>query len=553
MLSYIIILVKIYYKITLVLFALLFAVINSPSVAKASTIFTDNFSGSTLSSTWAWQNPGSTSSYTISNGSFNLKSAKSNDQWVNIDKAPRILKTQPAAPWTIETRVLSNNGNANTHGGLVIFKDAQNWLGWGQVSNSSLEASGIINNTFTGQFGKMATKYNYLRIRKVGTTYYFDASANGINWTNANVYYDLSNQLSGARVGFLAKNWNSGTFDPSYTLKFDYYKEDNTDLMPSALSDVVTTTQIAKETGSDSINHTNSVNICGTDLGELFDWQGKTFIAFGDTNRCDGPPQRSNALAFTTDTTPADGILFDGWAMESSSTAKELFDPDAGAITAIPTSGIGIGNTAYLYYMQVTNWSNWSCNLSSIATANSSDITNWTKKNGTISWAAGNFNMVGVLQRGSTVYIWGTPCGRIGSIKLMKVAENSLLTKSAYQYFTGYDGSGNPLWSSSESNAVTVAGGPAGELSIQFNNWLNRYVMTYMDPQKDSIVLRESPNPWGPWSAPIQIAKGTDYPVPYGAFMSSKYQENNGQTIYYMMSQFGPYNTYWMKTSLNLR
>ncbi|MGI8419409.1 MAG: DUF4185 domain-containing protein [Candidatus Levyibacteriota bacterium] len=544
---------KYFHKFIFTFFILAVFVIVFPSAVKASTIFTDNFSTSSLSSVWSWQNPSGTSSYTISKGSFNLTSAKGNDQWINIDKAPKLLKTQPTAPWTIETRILSNNGNANTHGGLVIFKDAQNWIGWGQISNSTLEASGIINNTFTGQFGTMSTKYNYLRIRRVGNTYYFDASANAVNWTNANVYTDINNNLSGARLGFFAKNWNSGTFAPNYTMKFDYYKEDNTDLMPMMLSDVVTTSQIAKETGSDSINHTDTVNVCGTDLGEMFDWLGKTFIAFGDTNRCDGQPQQSGSLASTIDTTPADGLTFDGWALDSTGKAARLFVPDSGAITDVSTSGIGIGNTAYLYYMQVTNWSNWSCNLSSISTANSSDTTKWTKQSGSISWAPGNFNMVSALHVGTTVYVWGTPCGRIGSVKLMKVADTSLLNKNAYQYFTGYDGSGNATWSTSENSAVAVAGGPAGELSVQFDNWLNRYIMTYLDAQKNAIVLRESPNPWGPWNAPIQIATGSSYPNLYGAFMKSNYQENNGQTIYYMMSEFGPYNTFWMKTSLNLK
>lgn len=233
-----------------------------------------------------------------------------------------------------------------------------------------------------------------------------------------------------------------------------------------------------------------------------------------------------------------------------------MFPADTGAITSIPTNGVGIGNNAYVYYMDVNNWNpappvQWTCSGSSVATANSSNIANWVKEP-SISWGAGsNFNVVAVSQQGSTLYIWGDPCGRNGSIKLMKVNTASVLNMSAYRYFSGYDTSGNPTWSSSENNAVTVAGGPAGELSVMYDQWLGAYVMTYLDNGKSAIVLRDSPNPWGPWSAPIQIATSAQWPVLYGAFMNPLYVGNNGQTIYYMMSQYGPYNTFWMQTTLN--
>lgn len=515
----------------------------------ASIVFQDQFNSSPISSSWRWENPGGTSSQTVSGGTWNLTVGAVNDQWININKAPRILKTQPTGNWTIETRVTSNTGNAQTFGGLTVFKDQANWLLWGQLGNSTLEGSGIINNAFTEPITTMATKYNYLRIRKISNTYYFDASPNGTKWTNANIYTDTTNSLSGARVGILAKSWSS----TKYTIKFDYYKEDNTDLMPSALSNTVTTTQIAKETGADSINQTDKVKICGTDLGEMFDWLGKVFIAFGDTNRCDGGSWPSNVLSYTTDTTPGDGLIFDGWATDSTGMAKELFPEDTGTITSIPTHGVGIDNTAYLYYMSVDNWTppapqKWTCSRSSIATAQSTDIGKWTKQ--PISWSSGSFNVVAIVRESNTLYIWGTPCGRFGTVKLMKVDTSSILNKSAYRYFSGYDSVGNPVWSTSESAAISIAGSPVGEISVQFNTWLNRYIMTYLDESKGALVLRESPTPWGGWSAPITLTTSSQYPALYGAFLHPKYVENNGESIYYMMSMFGPYNTYLMKSTL---
>ena len=114
----------------------------------------------------------------------------------------------------------------------------------------------------------------------------------------------------------------------------------------------------------------------------------------------------------------------------------------------------------------------------------------------------------------------------------------------------GYDGLGQPLWSSNEGAAVTVAGGPVGELSVRFNPYLGRYLMTYLDQRKSGIVLREAPRPWGPWSAPVVIASDPPFFRLYGSFMPERF---NGKSFYYMMSQGGPYNTFWMQTTLPCR
>ena len=159
--------------------------------------------------------------------------------------------------------------------------------------------------------------------------------------------------------------------------------------------------------------------------------------------------------------------------------------------------------------MQVTNFgasSVWTCDKSSIASAAAAaDPHSWTAHSGSVSWAPGGFNQLAVLREGSTLYVFGVPCGRFGSVSLMKVAEASVLDKSAYRYFAGFE-AGEPRWSASEAEAATVAGGPVGELSVSFNSYLGRYVMAYLDPKKAAIVIREAPLPWGPWSAPTPIA-----------------------------------------------
>jgi hypothetical protein len=514
--------------------------------ARAGQVYAEEFAGTGLGAEWAWQNPSGNASFWVSGGTLNLSVGRNSDQWVQVDRAPRLLKEQRSTKWTIETRITANSGAAFTFAGLVIYRDRAHWLLWGQSGLSSLEASGIVSNASTRPLATMSTRFPYLRIRRTGRVYSFDASPDGVNWTNGNVFEDRHDALEGARIGLMAKTWGNKV---QYQVEFDYFREVDADLMPTAIKGIASTELIAQETGDASLNQTRLVDFCGGDLGELFDWNGKTFVVFGDTFGCNQPKAwRANTMAYTTDTRFDDGLLFDGWIKDSQGRAKELFAPDRGTITAIPTSGVGTAEAAYLFYMQVTDWKTWSCNLSSIASASACDPETWTKHTTTIQWSPGNFNMVAVLKYGHTLYVYGTPCGRTGSIKLMMVEERLILQKGAYRYFSGFSSSG-PTWSPSESAAVDVAGGPAGEVSVRWNEWLGRFVMTYLDEPKGLMVVREAPRPWGPWSAPVPIARYEDYPKMYGAFMKPGYEENRGQSLYFVMSLHGPYNTYWMKTT----
>lgn len=514
--------------------------------------FNDDFNGSALSAGWEWENPSGNAGHVVSDGALHIYAAKQDDQWIGVDKAPRALRVQRPEPWTVETRILANSAGAASLVGLILFKDAANWFIWGQLGNNTLEASGIIGNAFTQPVSTMQTKYAYLRIRRTANTYFFDASSDGINWTNANIYEDLAGTLAGARYGVLAKDWTSGS-GFSYEVSFDFFAEYGSDMMPSALLGVANTVKIAKEIGTGAINDTASVDVCGADLGSMFELNGKTMIAFGDTFGCplvNTPNWRSNTMAYTTDSDPTDGLSIDGWITGGLGNAKELFDEDVGAITAIPTYGISVASTAYLYYMQVINWNPWTCNISSIASSQD-DGANWTKHDDAISWSAGNFNQVAIVRENPWLYIFGIPCGRNGSVKLMRVPQDQVLQKNSYEYFTGLDASSTPIWTAAnEFAAATIVGGPVGELSVRWNSWLGRYIMMYFEIGT-GIVMREAPSLWGPWGDPIAVATGAEHPALYGAYMMEGYEENGGESIYFRMSQYFPtYSTFWMKTTL---
>src|SRR4051812_13323276 len=74
---------------------------------------------------------------------------------------------------------------------------------------------------------------------------------------------------------------------------------------------------VARLTGPGAINSTSAVGIGGTDLGHSVNHNGKTYFLFGDTFSGDTSVQggnwRHNAMAWSTDSTPGNGIVFDDW------------------------------------------------------------------------------------------------------------------------------------------------------------------------------------------------------------------------------------------------
>jgi hypothetical protein len=99
------------------------------------------------------------------------------------------------------------------------------------------------------------------------------------------------------------------------------------------------------------------------------------------------------------------------------------------------------------------------------------------------------------------------------------------------------------------AKAAPVVNDTVGELSVVWNTYLNRWLMTYLRGG-GNVVIREGLNPWGPWGEPIDLVTQAGFPGLYGPYMNPKYVEDGGQTIYFCLSQWGPYAVYWMKAYL---
>jgi hypothetical protein len=329
------------------------------------------------------------------------------------------------------------------------------------------------------------------------------------------------------------------------------------------LAGVTNVKQISQLTGAKSPNATEKYKIVGTDLGSMFRAHGKTWFVFGDTfgeraanlTGGGGTIWRSNTLAYSSDTNPSDGIKLDGfivddvgWAMELLSSAKV----DNLEMTVIPTYGFEANGAMYLAYMSVKHWGvpgEWEVNHSGLAKSKDKGRS-WTKLAGPRWTGTSNFVQVSVTKIGSYLYFWGVTHGRFSGVQLMRVPEKKVESLKEYEYFSGTTTDLQPKWSKKQSAAETIVEDTVGELSVVWNGYLKRWLMTYTNGGGSGTTIRESVSPWGPWGDGLSLISGEKTPGQYAPFMLPEYTAKNGMTIFFTLSLWDPYNVFWYSADL---
>lgn len=313
-------------------------------------------------------------------------------------------------------------------------------------------------------------------------------------------------------------------------------------------------------------NNTHTAGtVYGTDLGIMWESSpGNIMTVFGDTYGADwvgsgaggNGDWRSNVLALSTDTDPSNGFYFSSWVTDTSNHAKEIIvtpfkdtTPDLGYSewTKIPTAGVSLGSTHYIHYMSVHDWTQpgtWITNFSSIATSTDGGQ-NWTKQESNIQWSrTSNFAQAAYVKDSTYVYMFGTPSGRFGNAYLARVTHANILSKGSYQYWNGSS------WiTNDESAAVPIVTDAVAELSVVYNSYYGKWIMTYLDTPQDAILLRDASSLTGPWSTPKVVTTGSSYQYLYGSYIHPTY--NSGPNLYFVMTQWTPYNTFLMRSTLN--
>ncbi|MFW0783121.1 DUF4185 domain-containing protein [Gordonia sp. CPCC 206044] len=311
---------------------------------------------------------------------------------------------------------------------------------------------------------------------------------------------------------------------------------------------------VARLTGPGAINDTiGKYNMVGTDLGVMWDnGHGEILTAFGDTQSFNGWSLlygqlfywRSNVLLRSTDRNLSDGMTFTSHAGRPGH-AKRLLKPNLRReVTIIPTGGIAANGKQYLNVMSVKHWGNpgiWNTNWSGLA-ASTDNGQNWKAVDAFRPNGGGNhkFQMVAYLKVGDTVYMYGTPDGRWGSVYLARMNEKDIEHLGKYEYFSyGRWVRNNP------AAATPVMGRPTGELSVAWNDYLGKYIS--LGQGDNGVVLRTANRPEGPWTSGQIVVPANN---PYSGYAPYIHPWSKGNTLYFTYSISAGYQVYLMKLPL---
>jgi hypothetical protein len=317
------------------------------------------------------------------------------------------------------------------------------------------------------------------------------------------------------------------------------------------------TRAVFQVTGIASPNHTERDNILGTDLGIMWDnGQGEMLTAFGDTAGVGLPnllagsiwAWRSNILVRSHTHDPADGIYFDSAVQDIFGQARDLIPSPKIPfleISRIPTAGISVDGVQYMALMSVKTWDDvgkWTTNYSGLA-ASADNGETWADLAFTRRPDEGgnaNFQMNAFLPDGGWVYEYGTPPGRNQPAYVARVRAGDIQNLGEYEY---WDGGG---WRKGDVNAAAPITGGVGELSVMWNQYLGQYIMLTTDPW-NSVVLRRSPAPEGPWSPPEVLIDTRELPT---AYAPSIFPYQTGHDLYFLTTVHSQYNVVLMRTTL---
>lgn len=307
-------------------------------------------------------------------------------------------------------------------------------------------------------------------------------------------------------------------------------------------------------TGPASPNDPVRWDFFGSDLANVFWHDDRLQVTFGDSfgrgNRWSGRNWRSNAMAVLE---PVRGrpeeLRFAsmvsggfGWAREILPSRKV----DNIEMTVLPTSGVSVGHRMFLHYQSVRHWIEsgfWQVGHAGIAYSDDGGQ-HWIRP-ASARWPGRiGFEQAALVRHEGMVYAFGIPAGRVGPIRLRRVAEDQILEAAAWEYWNGGG------WSPAPVDAAPLFPGPAGQLSVAWNPRHRLWMMLYLDPSQDAIVLRLAPTLTGPWSEEQVAVRGQHgaHPGLYAPYILPIPQ--TGEEVWFTMSKWWPYNVFLMRMTL---
>jgi hypothetical protein len=343
----------------------------------------------------------------------------------------------------------------------------------------------------------------------------------------------------------------------------------------------------------------------------------QVLMAFGDTFSNSSPVRsgiwRMNTLFRSTDTNLSNGMyipdgiqndpgMYSGSPMTNPNFSREILGHPAYAIgpevTIIPTAAISVpgagpngGTRQYMTFMSVRSWDtpgSWTTNYSGVAYSDdngqnwrselvpSSSIRTAASGRSTVPYVSGNQNFqqnafvkppAGSPEAADGwVYMYGTPSGRNGTVYVSRVNQYQIMDQTKYQYWDGSNWVANkpsaakPILPGTTTSFLgffkQTTYPSAGEMSVQYNPYLKKYVMLYAD-KNNNVVMRTSSTPQGTWSAPKTLVTSTRMPGLYAPMIhpwsgTSNLPPSESQYLYWNLSTWNDYEVRLMRTDLTL-
>jgi hypothetical protein len=297
----------------------------------------------------------------------------------------------------------------------------------------------------------------------------------------------------------------------------------------------------------------------GTDLGSSFEYDGKLFFLFGDSNDTAAAPRNArcgDAIAWTSTTSPMpatgphlDFMAFDGGVPEFRSPVVP--GVDLGCFD-VPLTGVGDGAPDGTGAQTMYVWFSTHCMSESVlaksidmgssfqlvdvvsdcqcpATAGGPalaycDAMGHPPKTcpGTCHFVNVSASVIGPAQAAAEslpdtndeVVLFGSGPYRAGPVYLSTQPVSALATDGSRRFFSGGDVAAcSPTWSDKESDAQPIfavpecAGAGVGELSGHFVSAIGKWVVTYNC--NATLYARAAMHVFGPYSAPATLFDST--------------------------------------------
>lgn len=220
--------------------------------------------------------------------------------------------------------------------------------------------------------------------------------------------------------------------------------------------------------------------------------------------------------------------------------------------------GIKIKDRVYLYYIKVNMIPdgpfpvNFTVVGSGLAVGNESDW-NFDRLQSDGDYIFWNNTQpafgTSVLRAGDEgyLYVYGVlrDTGGIQKCYIARVREEKIENREAYEYLI----SDQPRWGNDIREAIHIFTGPPNELSVTYNKYLGCYLAVHSLDISGITVARTAPNPWGPWSEPVNLLTvSTEHPKPlpyprliYAAKEHPELAGQDGKVIYFTYIEFEEY------------